>query len=101
MVALVPQLARPRAANLHSCLRSGPMTEGTRPGRWNAMKSHLLDESALGVFVIAATPFDDDGALDLDSLARLIDFYVGAGVHGLTVLGMMGEAQKLTYEESC
>jgi 4-hydroxy-tetrahydrodipicolinate synthase len=65
------------------------------------MKSHLLDESARGVFVIAATPFDGDGGLDLDSLARLIDFYVGAGVHGLTILGMMGEAQKLTYEESC
>jgi 4-hydroxy-tetrahydrodipicolinate synthase len=65
------------------------------------MKSHLLDESARGVFVIAATPFDDGGGLDLDSLARLIDFYVGAGVHGLTVLGVMGEAQKLTYEESC
>jgi 4-hydroxy-tetrahydrodipicolinate synthase len=65
------------------------------------MKSHLLDESARGVFVIAATPFDDDSNLDLDSLARLIDFYIGAGVHGLTILGMMGEAPKLTYEESC
>jgi 4-hydroxy-tetrahydrodipicolinate synthase len=53
------------------------------------------------VFVIAATPFTEDGALDLDSLARLIEFYIGAGVHGLTILGMMGEAQKLTYEESC
>jgi 4-hydroxy-tetrahydrodipicolinate synthase len=65
------------------------------------MSSHLLDESARGVFIIAATPFADDGGLDLDSLARLIDFYLGAGVHGLTILGMMGEAQKLTYEESC
>jgi 4-hydroxy-tetrahydrodipicolinate synthase len=65
------------------------------------MSSHLLDESARGVFIIAATPFADDGTLDLDSLARLIDFYVGAGVHGLTILGMMGEAHKLTYDESC
>jgi 4-hydroxy-tetrahydrodipicolinate synthase len=65
------------------------------------MTSHLLDENARGVFVIAATPFAEDGALDLDSLARLIEFYIGAGVHGLTILGMMGEAQKLTYEESC
>jgi 4-hydroxy-tetrahydrodipicolinate synthase len=64
------------------------------------MASHLLDESARGVFIIAATPFADDGTLDLDSLARLIDFYIGAGVHGLTVLGMMGEAPKLTFEES-
>ena len=65
------------------------------------MASHLLDESARGVFIIAATPFADDGTLDLDSLARLIEFYVGAGVHGLTMLGMMGEAPKLTFEESC
>jgi 4-hydroxy-tetrahydrodipicolinate synthase len=65
------------------------------------MKSHLLDESARGVFIIVATPFADDGGLDLDSLTRLIDFYIGAGAHGLTILGLMGEAQKLTYEESC
>ena len=65
------------------------------------MSSHLLDERARGVFIIAATPFADDGSLDLDSLARLIDFYGGAGAHGVTILGMMGEAHKLTYEESC
>jgi 4-hydroxy-tetrahydrodipicolinate synthase len=61
---------------------------------------HLLDERAQGVFIIAATPFTDQGALDLKSLERLIGFYVEAGVHGITVLGMMGEAQKLTPEES-
>jgi 4-hydroxy-tetrahydrodipicolinate synthase len=72
-----------------------------KPGRGTVVSGHLLDESARGVFIIAATPFADDGALDLDSLARLIDFYVGAGVHGLTILGMMGEAHKLTYDESC
>jgi 4-hydroxy-tetrahydrodipicolinate synthase len=61
---------------------------------------HLLDESAQGVFIIAVTPFTDQGGLDLKSLERLIGFYVEAGVHGITVLGMMGEAQKLTPEES-
>ena len=44
--------------------------------------------------------FTDAGALDLKSLERLIGFYVEASVHGITVLGMMGEAQKLTPEES-
>jgi 4-hydroxy-tetrahydrodipicolinate synthase len=72
-----------------------------KPGRGTVMSGHLLDESARGVFIIAATPFAEDGALDLDSLARLIDFYVAAGVHGLTILGMLGEAHKLTYDESC
>ena len=65
------------------------------------MANHLLDESARGVFIIAATPFTENGALDLDSLSRLVAFYLDAGVHGITVLGMMGEAHKLTYEESC
>jgi len=30
----------------------------------------------------------------------LTDFYLGCGVHGFTLLGMMGEAHKLTAEES-
>lgn len=59
-----------------------------------------LEAAAKGVFVIAATPFSDTGALDLGSVDRMVDFYLNAGVHGLTVLGMMGEAQKLTAEES-
>ena len=64
------------------------------------MAGHLIDERANGVFVIAATPFKPDGALDLESLDRLIAFYTEAGVDGITLLGMMGEAQKLTYDES-
>jgi 4-hydroxy-tetrahydrodipicolinate synthase len=59
-----------------------------------------LTESARGVFVIAATPFTPEGALDLASVDRLVDFYLGHRVHGLTLLGIMGEAQKLTAEES-
>ena len=64
------------------------------------MTGHLLDESARGVFIIAATPFADNGTLDLKSLERLIGFYIDAGVHGITLLGVMGEAQKLTYDEA-
>ncbi|WP_105422965.1 dihydrodipicolinate synthase family protein [Neorhizobium sp. T25_27] len=59
-----------------------------------------LDEKVRGVFVISATPFRDDGSLDLDSLDRVTDFYLEAGADGLTVLGMMGEAPKLTGAES-
>lgn len=62
--------------------------------------SRRLDERARGVFVISATPFAEDGALDLDSTDRLMDFYLGHGVDGVTLLGIMGEAPKLTQEES-
>ena len=44
----------------------------------------LLDEKANGVFVIAATPFGDDGALDLVSVDRMVDFYLDRGADGMT-----------------
>ena len=59
-----------------------------------------LTAEARGVFVISVTPFREDGSLDLDSLDRVTDFYLGAGADGLTILGMMGEAPKLTQAES-
>ena len=59
-----------------------------------------LDASATGVYLITVTPFTDDGALDLASTDRMVDFCLKAGVSGLTVLGIMGEATKLTAEES-
>lgn len=48
-----------------------------------------------GVFPILATPFHADGALDLDSLRRLVDFMAGLGVEGVTVLGVLGESNRM------
>jgi 4-hydroxy-tetrahydrodipicolinate synthase len=62
--------------------------------------TRLLDESARGVYIIAATPFTDSGALDLDSADRMTDFYLQCGVTGITILGVMGEAPKLSHEEA-
>ena len=59
-----------------------------------------LTADAKGVFVIAVTPFHPDGRIDMESCDRMVDFYLEAGATGLTVLGMMGEAPKLTVEES-
>jgi 4-hydroxy-tetrahydrodipicolinate synthase len=59
-----------------------------------------LDERAHGVYVISVTPFTEDGAVDWGSLDSLIEFYLECGVHGVTLLGMMGEAQKLSFDES-
>jgi 4-hydroxy-tetrahydrodipicolinate synthase len=59
-----------------------------------------LDTKAHGVYVIAATPFEDDGKLDIASLHKLTDFYASCGITGITILGIMGEALKLESEES-
>ena len=60
----------------------------------------MLDASAKGVFTIAATPFLPDGALDVQSLDTMTDFYMEKGATGLTILGIMGEAGKLSASES-
>ncbi|OWT68905.1 MULTISPECIES: dihydrodipicolinate synthase family protein [unclassified Achromobacter] len=65
-----------------------------------ASKQNRLNEEAKGVYIIAATPFTDDGEVDLYSIDSLTDFYLEKGVTGFTILGMMGEAPKLTEEET-
>jgi 4-hydroxy-tetrahydrodipicolinate synthase len=52
-----------------------------------------------GVFHILATPFRDDGALDTDGLPRLVECALATGITGFTILGIAGEAHRLTDEE--
>ena len=52
-----------------------------------------------GIFHILATPFREDGALDIAGLPRLIESVLSTGVTGLTILGIAGEAHRLTDEE--
>lgn len=52
-----------------------------------------------GVHAVVPTAFHDDGALDLDGVASLVAAYGEAGVDGLVVLGVMGEAPALDREE--
>jgi 4-hydroxy-tetrahydrodipicolinate synthase len=52
-----------------------------------------------GVLPITLTPFTDDGTVDEGSIDTLVEDYLGAGAHGLTILGIMGEAAKLLDEE--
>jgi 4-hydroxy-tetrahydrodipicolinate synthase len=61
---------------------------------------HALNRAATGVYLITVTPFTDSGELDLVSTDRMVDFLLETGVTGLTVLGIMGEAPKLTAQES-
>ena len=53
-----------------------------------------------GVYIVAQTPFQADGAVDLPSIDTLVDFYSRHGADGFTVLGVAGEAAKLTAEEA-
>jgi 4-hydroxy-tetrahydrodipicolinate synthase len=59
-----------------------------------------LNETAAGVYAIAVTPFDSSGHIDRGSVDRMMDFYIGCGVTGLTILGVMGEAPKLDGDEA-
>ena len=59
----------------------------------------MLDQ-AKGFYVVAQTPFDDRGVVDLESVDTLADFYVKHGANGMTVLGVAGESAKLTPEEA-
>ena len=60
------------------------------------MKTPRLPE---GVYNITPTPFLPDENLDETSLARLAGFLTDLGVQGLTILGVLGEAGKLTDAE--
>lgn len=64
------------------------------------MATAKLDETARGVYAISATPFTDEGAVDVNSTDRMVDFYLESGVSGLTILGVMGEAPKMSPAES-
>ena len=41
-----------------------------------------------GSIIIAQTPFDDRGAIDLASIDTLTDFYLRHGANGFVVLGV-------------
>jgi 4-hydroxy-tetrahydrodipicolinate synthase len=55
--------------------------------------------SLRGVCTIALTPFTGEGGVDFGGIDALADHYLESGVDGLVVLGIMGEAHKLTDAE--
>jgi 4-hydroxy-tetrahydrodipicolinate synthase len=52
-----------------------------------------------GVLPITLTPFTDGGDVDEGSIDSLVEDYLGAGAHGLTILGIMGDAARLLDDE--
>lgn len=58
-----------------------------------------MEQPLRGIFNILATPFTSDGSVDFPSLRRLVDFQIALGADGLTALGVLGEAAKLSVDE--
>jgi 4-hydroxy-tetrahydrodipicolinate synthase len=56
-------------------------------------------ENYSGVFMIMATPFDGEGRVDASSIRTLVNFGIEKGINGITILGILGEAHKLTENE--
>ena len=52
-----------------------------------------------GVYSVLPTPFRGGGDVDTDSLKRVVDLIVGAGVNGVTALGVTGEVSRLNERE--
>ena len=52
-----------------------------------------------GVIPILATPFLDDETLDLESWQRLLEFMIEIRVDGVTILGVLGESNRLLDHE--
>src|SRR5512144_401821 len=52
-----------------------------------------------GVYSVLPTPFKGGGDVDHESLGRVVDLVVRAGVQGVTALGVTGEVSRLNERE--
>ena len=52
-----------------------------------------------GSIVALVTPFKEDGSVDFDALAHLVDFHLQNGTDGILALGTTGESSTMTHEE--
>jgi 4-hydroxy-tetrahydrodipicolinate synthase len=52
-----------------------------------------------GVYSVLPTPFQSTGDVDEESLRRVIDLFIAAGVSGVTALGVTGEVARLDDNE--
>ena len=52
-----------------------------------------------GSIVALVTPMDETGALDKESLRRLIEFHIAEGTDAVVAVGTTGESATLDEEE--
>jgi len=64
-----------------------------------ASYSHVNMLTFSGVYAVVPTPFLPTGAVDLASLRRVVRLYAGAGIDGLTALGVTSETVRLSDAE--
>jgi 4-hydroxy-tetrahydrodipicolinate synthase len=54
-----------------------------------------------GSVVAIITPMQDDGALDLNSFRKLLDWHIAQGTDGIVVVGTTGESPTVDHDEHC
>ncbi|MCP1674066.1 4-hydroxy-tetrahydrodipicolinate synthase [Natronocella acetinitrilica] len=54
-----------------------------------------------GSMVAMVTPMFEDGAIDEEGLARLVEFHVDNGTDAIVAVGTTGESATLDYDEHC
>ena len=52
-----------------------------------------------GSIVALITPFHEDGTVNFEKLAQLVDFHLENGTDGLLILGTTGESSAMSHEE--
>ncbi len=52
-----------------------------------------------GLWTAIVTPFSENGAVDYDSLANMVEQQVASGVDGIVAVGTTGESPTLTHKE--
>ena len=71
----------------------------TAPPGERSDDERLADKQLKGSFPPLVTPFKDDGSVDYDTYAKLVEFQVKGGSHGIVVTGTTGEPSILTTDE--
>ncbi|TXH99151.1 MAG: 4-hydroxy-tetrahydrodipicolinate synthase [Rhizobium sp.] len=57
-----------------------------------------MQQAFEGIWLPLVTPFRD-GEVDLPAVRKMVEYYIGAGIHGLIVCGTTGEPATMSEEE--
>src|SRR6059058_5748921 len=79
--------------------RAARRVRGLAQGEEQSMRFRSDPSQIRGAICPVVTTFAEDFSLDLDALARVIDWQIESGAHGISVLGSTGETAVQTTEE--